>query len=138
MNGNKAMRMLRETNGYTQEYVGSVLGIEQNTYSKLENGQIKLTVDRVKKLGELYNVDPEYLFSDELQIINNNSGEGSKSYTSNTFNNENYIEGNESTLKSLYDKLIQEKDEQIKILREELVATRMQLNEIISKITGKL
>ena len=132
------MRLLREANGYTQEYVGSVLGIEQNTYSKLETGQSKLTVERMKQLSELYKVDPDFFLADELQIVNNNSGEGSKSYTSNTFNNENYNEGNDTSLKSVYDKLVQEKDEQIKFLREELAATKAQLNNIITKLAGKI
>lgn len=138
MSGNKVMRVLRESNGFTQEYVGNYLGIEQNTYSKLESGQIRLTTDRVKLLAELYHVDPDYFLTDEIQIINNNSGEGSKSYTKNTFNNENYHETDISILRTLYDKIVADKDELISGLREDLAATRAQLSDLINKLAGKL
>ncbi len=121
------MRVLRESKGYTQEYVGDCLGIEQNTYSKLESGQIRLTIDRVKKLAELYGVDSEYFLSDELRITNNDHRKG-----------KNHPEVSTTALHALYDRIVADKDEQIRLLRDDLKATKQQLFDLIAKVTDKL
>lgn len=54
--GNK-LRMLREVNNYTQEYVASVLDIAPNTYSLLEKGQATFSIERIEKLAQLYKLD---------------------------------------------------------------------------------
>ena len=126
VSGNKIMRVLRESKSYTQEYVGDYLGIEQNTYSKLEAGHIRLTTDQVKKLAELYQVAPDYFLSEELQITNN-SREGNSEYKTGI-----------TALQALYDKIVANKDEQIKALRDDLTATRDQLSALITKLTDKL
>ena len=51
------LRILREVHDYTQEYVASVLEISQNTYSLIEKGESKLTIDRLEKLANLYRMD---------------------------------------------------------------------------------
>lgn len=48
------IRLLREVHNYTQEYVADVLEISQNTYSLIEKGETKLTIDRLEKLAKLY------------------------------------------------------------------------------------
>ena len=50
------LRMLRLKNNLSQENVAFELGISQKAYSKIENGQVRLTQDKVKKLSELFNV----------------------------------------------------------------------------------
>jgi transcriptional regulator with XRE-family HTH domain len=50
------VRLLREVHNYTQEYVADVLEISQNTYSLIEKGETKLTIDRLEKLAQLYNM----------------------------------------------------------------------------------
>jgi len=51
------LRMLREMNNYTQEYVAQVLDISPNTYSLLEKGQSAITINRMEKLADLYQLD---------------------------------------------------------------------------------
>lgn len=51
------LRMLREMNNYTQEYVAQVLDISPNTYSLLEKGQSAITISRMEKLASLYHLD---------------------------------------------------------------------------------
>ncbi|MGN6196933.1 MAG: helix-turn-helix domain-containing protein [Ginsengibacter sp.] len=120
MNTTTTMRILRESKGYSQEYVGSVLGIEQNTYSKLESGQIRLTLERICKLAELYEVSADLLVSNELPIVNYNNGKFSKGIVNNE-NDASYLskELYEKML-SLKDQLLEEKEKQILILKEKL------------------
>lgn len=138
----KILRILRESHDYSQKYVGSVLGIEQNTYSKLESGQIQLTIDRIKKLAELYKVEPDIFLSDNLPIINYNNGQCSHSnavYSPNT-----YTDINNEMSKDILNKLLEEKDKfaeamakQIKQLKEELDLMHKEREELI-KLVEKL
>ena len=45
------IRRLREAKGYSQEYVATRLNIPQNTYSRLENGDTKISLDRLLGLS---------------------------------------------------------------------------------------
>jgi len=60
-NLNKKLRTLREANGYKQEYVGNYLGLTQTGYSKIEVGEVDLSVKHLQKLAKLYNISPEQL-----------------------------------------------------------------------------
>lgn len=120
MNTTSTMRILRESKGFSQEYVGSVLGIEQNTYSKLENGQIQLTLDRINKLAKLYDVSAELLISNELPIVNYNNGKFSKGVVNNENNGSQYFKELYEKILSLKDQFLEEKENQILILRQEL------------------
>lgn len=114
------LKQLREEKSYTQKYVGSILGIGQNTYSKLENGQIRLTTERICKLAELYEVEPEIFFNEQFPVINFNNGTSSKGIVK----AEKYIDqcskDNIGTILVLKDKIIEEKDKQILMLKEQL------------------
>lgn len=66
------LRMLREVHNFTQEYVANVLDISQTTYSGMEKGESRMTVDRLGKLAELYNMQvSDILTLSERAIINN-------------------------------------------------------------------
>ncbi len=56
------IRILREVHNYTQEHVANVLDISQNTYSLIEKGETKLTVDRLERLANLYQMELIDLF----------------------------------------------------------------------------
>ena len=65
------LRLLREVHNYTQEYVAGFLDISQNTYSLIEKGETKLTIDRIAKLAELYKMDVvDLIQSNEQTYIN--------------------------------------------------------------------
>lgn len=58
------MRALRERHKYSQEYVAAELGINQNTYSKIESGQTELTLKRVLQVCTVYGQDPGKFFGE--------------------------------------------------------------------------
>lgn len=125
MHENKIMRLLRESNGYSQEYVGSILGIEQNTYSKLESGQIRLSVDRVRKLAELYSIDPEIFFSKDSTVIHLNKGNGSHSNSGTIENYQN------APPENYYMKLLDEKERLIITLQQEVKDLRKEKEQLL-------
>ena len=55
------IRDLREDNNMSQSAVAKILGIQQNSYSQIENGINSLQVDHLIKLANLYNTSTDYL-----------------------------------------------------------------------------
>jgi|GEM_PF-1686614 len=58
------MRSLRESHQFSQEYVAAELGINQNTYSKLESGQTQITIKRLEQLSKVYKVELTVFFKE--------------------------------------------------------------------------
>lgn len=57
------IRKIRESKGYSQEYIAFKLSINQSTYSKIENNQIKLDTIKLKQLANILDVEVEKLFT---------------------------------------------------------------------------
>lgn len=133
---NKVMKTLRELNNYTQDYVASFIGINQNSYHKLESGQTRLTVDRMKKLAEMYNVEPEVFLSNNVSVIHCNKGTASNSNSGYIQTYKNSISDDEQ--KIFYEKLLSEKNSQIQILKDQIIEFRekeKRLLNLLEKIT---
>jgi transcriptional regulator with XRE-family HTH domain len=43
---------------YSQEYLAAKLNVSQNTYSKIELGYVKLTLERFFKICRVFEIDP--------------------------------------------------------------------------------
>lgn len=116
------IKILREINNYTQEYVANTLGISQNTYSLLEKGETKLTIERLEQLANLYNLDLIDMIrnSDQTFVhsISNSAGLFSDHVTINQM-----AEGE----REIYLKTIQRMENEI-----------IKLHALIEKLTNKL
>ena len=55
------IRDLREDRDLKQEYLASVLGIKQTTYSKYELGKILIPIDMLIKIADFHQVSLDYL-----------------------------------------------------------------------------
>jgi transcriptional regulator with XRE-family HTH domain len=71
------LRTLRKIHGYKQEYVGNQLNLSQTGYSKIEVGEVDLTIKHLGKLAELYKTTPDKLLSADnmtvsIETVNNN------------------------------------------------------------------
>jgi len=58
------IRKLRLERSFTQEYVALELGISQNAYCKIENGQVQLTIARLEKIAAILGMPLAELFKD--------------------------------------------------------------------------
>ena len=70
---NNNIRHFREFKGYSQEYVGHLLGKSQAALSKMENGYISISDGTINQLCKILEVSKEKLFEDEsilLQSLN--------------------------------------------------------------------
>ncbi len=80
MNTFSKIKKHRELKNYTQDYMADQLNISQNTYSKIETGGIKLTVDRLKQISEILETPIEELLSADSNIYNFNNSHIDKFY----------------------------------------------------------
>lgn len=52
---------LREDNNLSQKKVAEILGIQQNSYSQIENEINNLQIDHLIKLAKIYNTSTDYI-----------------------------------------------------------------------------
>ena len=55
------IRDIREDNNLSQKQIAKLLGIQQNSYSQIENGINNIQTDHLIKLALFYNTSTDYL-----------------------------------------------------------------------------
>ena len=68
--GNK-IKMLRESKGWTQEQLALKIGVEQSNIARIEKGKKFITMDKVYKILEVFDISLDYLFEDVLVACQN-------------------------------------------------------------------
>lgn len=60
---------MREDHNKSQKEIANILGLQQNSYSQIENGKNNLQVDHLIKLANYYHTSTDYLLglTDEIQ-----------------------------------------------------------------------
>ncbi len=64
----KRMRLNRD---FSQDYVATKLGISQRAYSKLENGELKIDIEKLQRIAQILEVDAAEIISNEDNQTNN-------------------------------------------------------------------
>lgn len=106
------IKKYRQLKGFSHENMATEMKISQVSYTKIENGTTKLTVDRLYKIAEILEIEISELMGIETKYqLNQTNKDSSVGYLQqiDNFHQEN---------KEVYEKLIQTKDEQITLLRE--------------------
>ncbi len=107
----RKIKKLRELKNYTQEYMANQLNISQNSYSRIESENVKVTAERLKAIAQLLEVPSEYLISDDRPLLTFN--------TSNNTIEKFYIENNSEFEKEYWNTIIKQYENQIKYLQGE-------------------
>lgn len=114
--GNK-LRMLREVHNYTQEHIADVLEVSINTYSQMEKGQARFTIDRIQKLADLYKMDiGELLNTNEQNIIHSITNSNGISGIANVSETVNINNGLAEEERKLYQESVQRLEAQVEQL----------------------
>jgi len=121
------LKILREVNNYTQEFVAEALGLDQSTYSKLERNPKSLKADQAEKLASLYDVDIADILSAEVSI----------SFSHSTFSEKGYVH-NYFEQKEMVEKIILSKDDEIKTLKEQIDHLKSQNEKLLKMLESKL
>lgn len=65
------IKKFRELKNLTREWMASELGLSLSGYSKLERGEVDITISKIYKIAEVLNVSVEQLLNfDASQIFN--------------------------------------------------------------------
>lgn len=87
------IRSLRELKGYTQEYVATVLGIEQPNYSLIEKGKKPITFELAQKIAAILETSLETIQKfDSEAFFNNCKDKGHGQHNTNHFHSSKEIE----------------------------------------------
>ena len=65
----KKIKFIRLSKNLTQGYIADELEIDVANYSRLERGETGITIDRLKKITELLEVDLQDLFQEDKNNI---------------------------------------------------------------------
>lgn len=71
------IRFLRKQKGYTQEAIANKLGLSLRAYSKIENGETNLTINRLTELTSIFGVTLADLFNYADEKTSNKQKENS-------------------------------------------------------------
>ena len=130
MTGNK-LRLLREFRNYSQDYVAKKLGITQNTYSRVENNQTRITTERLHQIAQILNVPVGELVSNEELVIQ--CGNSLPNNQPVAFNQEHWKELLENT-RQLYKEIISGTHEKIALLESEIQELQEEKNRMLQLI----
>lgn len=108
----KNIRVIREIKGLSQEYMSLRLHISQSAYAKLERGETKMTVDRLKEICKVLEIDMLELFR-ESHILERLQGNPSSFDHSGSPSRKSYS----THLDTLKDELMMLKEERKRLLR---------------------
>lgn len=75
------IKELREDNDIKQKKIAELLGIQQNSYSQIENEKNTIQIDHLIKLAKFYNTSTDYLLclTDEIKPYPKNKRKNKKS-----------------------------------------------------------
>ncbi len=106
------IRIIRESNGYSQEYVASKLEITQQAYSNIEKNPENASVKRLKQISSIFSVPVTSLIGESEHYVQQNfQQQGGQAATI------IHVQGMPENERQLYERLIEEMKSEIKLLR---------------------
>ena len=116
----KNIRKHRELKGFSQEYMAHQLNVNQSTYAKMENSSTKITIDKLFSVAKLLETDVSEILDLKNQTIYN---QDLKDNSVGHQQVENLYQEN----KEVYQELLKAKDEQIALLKEQIIFYKSRL-----------
>lgn len=105
---NNVLCAVRNNFNFKPEDVAERLGISIDEYKKLESGEIQINIERAKRLGEIFNIDPELFLSNDSKIVNYNLGD--HSHGNMILHPKQYIDTHKGIPENVFEKLRKERD----------------------------
>lgn len=114
------IKMMREMNQWTQEEVAEKLGMSTTGYAKIERGQTNVSVEKLKQIAQIFNINIAQLLDDNEKLVICSIGDNHSNYNNYFGMNEKLITQNEKQQLEiqLKDELLKQKDAEITALKE--------------------
>lgn len=116
--------VLRKRAGFSQKEIAEKLGIDASSYSRLEKGEIELTIDKLNKIAEILEVPVAYFFNRESATQGHQKSKGNEmrsEISGSSIDQETFLYGNEFNSKNV--------DNEILILKEKITLLERLLEE---------
>lgn len=113
----RRINKIRNLKGFSQEYLAAKLNISQNSFSKIERGESKISFDKIPDICKALDIDLDTLLKFDENYFFNNSPNSGINNSNNSVNNvnEELLKLLQSTIATLAQQL-KEKDAQIESL----------------------
>jgi transcriptional regulator with XRE-family HTH domain len=109
------IRLIRESKGYSQEYVSKKMKVTQQAYSAMEKKPENMTLARLKSLASILDVSLISLIGEDSAYFQNNfNQQGGQAATQMVFHRD------ADDTKSLYERYIHQLKEEVDFLRSQL------------------
>lgn len=82
------IKVMREMNQWTQEEVAEKLGMSTTGYAKIERGQTNVSVEKLKQIAQIFNINVAQLLDDDERFVICSIGDNHSNYS-------NYFSSNE-------------------------------------------
>lgn len=118
---NEKIKQLRKMKNLSQEAIAEKLGMNTNSYAKLERGETDLEVSQLEKIAQLFNMNAADFFQNEKHIVCliNENCQNSANYYATSEEIKNELEKCRLEIK-YKDDLMAQKDKEIIMLNEML------------------
>ncbi|GET25063.1 helix-turn-helix domain-containing protein [Prolixibacter sp. NT017] len=120
----------RELKGFRQQDMADKLSMNIRTYQNLENGETKLDLERLEQIAEILETNMEELLKPEGYYIHQEIQKGGNGPGVNFGSENTYNYGIE---KEIVDKLLEAKDNEIELLKEENKYLKEKIDQLLSK-----
>ena len=70
MESSEKIKIMREMNQWTQEEVAEKLGMSTTGYAKIERGQTNVSVEKLKQIAQVFNLNVAQLLDDDERFVN--------------------------------------------------------------------
>ncbi|AOF53738.1 transcriptional regulator [Rodentibacter caecimuris] len=113
MESSEKIKIMREMNQWTQEEVAEKLGMSTTGYAKIERGQTNVSVEKLKQIEQVFNVNVAQLLDDDERFVICSIGDNHSNY-SNYFGTNEKLAIENDKLKEL----LTAKDNEIEALKK--------------------
>lgn len=136
----KKIKQIRKLKGFTQEYMAEKMNTQVANYALLENGKRKISIDSLKEITDILDVDVNALMTDTTSficIINETGVTLSTGEIHNTNNTNQYNDKYYDELIKTKDDLIEQQKQQIQLLQDMVNLLKQNLTREKTKQTPR-
>ena len=80
MGSSEKIKIMREMNQWTQEEVAEKLGMSTTGYAKIERGQTNVSVEKLKQIAQVFNLNVAQLLDDDERFVMCSIGDNNSNY----------------------------------------------------------
>lgn len=112
------IRKFRELRNYTQEVMAVELGMTQAGYSRIEKGEVEISIQKLDKIAKVLETNVENILGFDEKIVFNQ--QHSNNYSAVKEHSQVNINVDLKEIHQLYDRLLAEKDKRIAALEKRI------------------